>query len=963
MKNRTSLILFIYFIIFLLNGNSFSQSFEYISPKENSKYVSLSTNLILRSGEFIDHSSLSQNEFVVEGSKSGYHSGVVKLSDDNKTILFFPDLKFTADEIVTVTIKPGIKTVSGKNFSQKIFQFQTTTLLTPINSENLIYSTDEQEGGQNNYITHNQQFTQSAATDTLPARFPVLTVDTTNNPYNGKIFIANKPSVFNAPYDSYLIIADNDGSIIKYKKFGTPESNFKILPDGRLATSENGRHIVLDTTLTPVDTFKCGNGYNADSHDFLLLPNGHSVLFASDPQPMDMSQIVPGGRPDATVVGAVIQELDASKNVVFQWRSFDYIDVTATYYDLTQKNIPYIHGNALEIDKEGNILFSMRYTSSIVKVNRKTGDVDWVLGGKQNQFNFINEHAANSPTYFSNQHNVSVLPDGNILLFDNGDQHPTLYSRGVEYQLNEQDSTATMVWEYDHSKTIYTSSGGSVQRLPNGNTILGWSRPGNQNYHPVFTEVHDTTVVLEMSFPSGQFSYRAYKFPWSDQAIATSYTIFDPQEGNTYPNPLSTTDTIGIYTTFTTLNADGYSEVGVYRNNYSPENPTFSNDVPIIASHYFSIVNNQGVNSYSGEIKIQLQYFPNVTDPVKTIVYVRRDSSGQFTPLPTSYDSSYMFQTKNLGKVLIVQVDSTFGDFIFGIPLNIDTAYVPVPFSPTNGGFVNGTSPIDFRWGTRGTVQSYHFQVATDSAFTNLVTDKTNLTETIYKESTINNDTLYYWRVNNTNSSGTSSWSEIFNFKTTSPYIKIINPNGGETVIKDSTYIVRWEDNISDKVNIILMRSDTLFTSIGKSIVSATNAYLWNVPDSLQADSTYKIKITSIDDSTLSSTSTNSFIIKAKTTTGVKNENIIAKEYKLYNNYPNPFNPSTTIKFDIKESGLVSLKIYDILGREVRTLLDEEKPAGSYKINFDAANLPSGIYLYRIQSGNFNSVKKMILLR
>jgi len=119
MKNRTSLILFIYFIIFLLNGNSFSQSFEYISPKENSKYVSLSTNLILRSGEFIDHSSLSQNEFVVEGSKSGYHSGVVKLSDDNKTILFFPDLKFTADEIVTVTIKPGIKIFRKKYFSFK----------------------------------------------------------------------------------------------------------------------------------------------------------------------------------------------------------------------------------------------------------------------------------------------------------------------------------------------------------------------------------------------------------------------------------------------------------------------------------------------------------------------------------------------------------------------------------------------------------------------------------------------------------------------------------------------------------------------------------------------------------------------------------------------------------------------------------------------------------------------------
>ena len=88
-----------------------------------------------------------------------------------------------------------------------------------------------------------------------------------------------------------------------------------------------------------------------------------------------MSKIVEGGRPDAIVVGAVIQELDASKNVVFQWRTLDYIDVTASYFDLTQKNIPYGHANAIDVDKDGNILFSLRYLSAVVKINRETGDI------------------------------------------------------------------------------------------------------------------------------------------------------------------------------------------------------------------------------------------------------------------------------------------------------------------------------------------------------------------------------------------------------------------------------------------------------------------------------------------------------------------------------------------------------------------------------------------------------------
>jgi uncharacterized delta-60 repeat protein len=86
-------------------------------------------------------------------------------------------------------------------------------------------------------------------------------------------------------------------------------------------------------------------------------------------------------------------------------------------------------------------------------------------------------------------------------------------------------------------------------------------------------------------------------------------------------------------------------------------------------------------------------------------------------------------------------------------------------------------------------------------------------------------------------------------------------------------------------------------------------------------------------------------------------------EYSLYQNHPNPFNPTTVIQYSIPNGAYTSLKVYDVLGREVATLVDEFKAADRYEVLFDASNLPSGLYLYRIQSGKFVSVKKMILAK
>jgi hypothetical protein len=86
-------------------------------------------------------------------------------------------------------------------------------------------------------------------------------------------------------------------------------------------------------------------------------------------------------------------------------------------------------------------------------------------------------------------------------------------------------------------------------------------------------------------------------------------------------------------------------------------------------------------------------------------------------------------------------------------------------------------------------------------------------------------------------------------------------------------------------------------------------------------------------------------------------------EFILEQNYPNPFNPSTTISFSVPEIEFVTLKVYDVLGNEIATLINEEKSAGSYEILFDATDLSSGIYFYRLQAGSFVETKKMVLMK
>jgi hypothetical protein len=96
---------------------------------------------------------------------------------------------------------------------------------------------------------------------------------------------------------------------------------------------------------------------------------------------------------------------------------------------------------------------------------------------------------------------------------------------------------------------------------------------------------------------------------------------------------------------------------------------------------------------------------------------------------------------------------------------------------------------------------------------------------------------------------------------------------------------------------------------------------------------------------------------------GIEDENTTPVEYRLNQNYPNPFNPTTDISFSLAKSSFVILEVYNSLGQKVAVLINNKMNPGSYKVKFNASNLSSGIYYYKIQAGDFQSVKKMLLLQ
>jgi len=500
-------------------------NWQFISPQPNSEYHHPETNIILRASAPLSQPDLLSLVWEVSGSLSGNHSGSVRLADDGLTILFKPSSPFYLGERVSCIVKPG----EGSRLPKLSFTFSIINKRIDFDPTQYFQQEMIKEGYAANTDLKTFENSTPLNNDSLPSDFPSLTSVVPAQPSSDYLYLSNI-TFGGTTAAAYLMIVDNGGHPIFQRRMGTYCYDFTKQQNGLYTYYQTAinHYRALDDQFRIVDSFKCGNGYTTDLHELRLLPNGHVLLMSYDPVRMDFSNIVDSGRKNAIVIGLVIQEIDQNKDVVFQWRSWDHfafpglLDARA----LRDSVIDYVHGNAIDATLDGNIVISSRHLSEITKISRTTGEILWRWGGAKNQFTFVNDSLR-----FTFQHCIRQLPNGNFLMFDNGNYHPTPRSRAVEYKLDESAKTATLVWQYQDTALIYGWAMGSVQRLKNGNTIIGWGAT-----NPTVTEVTSTgEKVLELTLPKNSFSYRVTKADWAPSKV--SFSTRDKDDIQLYPNP------------------------------------------------------------------------------------------------------------------------------------------------------------------------------------------------------------------------------------------------------------------------------------------------------------------------------------------------------------------------------------------------------------------------------------------
>jgi len=577
--------------------------YAYVSPAPGSHHVSPLNNVAIRDGRALDPASVAPGIVTVVGTASGPHDGDLRLARDGRTLVFLPAAPFAAGETVDVTLASGLRTADGSALPPAAFTFEVASA-TP--RELAARFPAETEGGEMG-ATPTQPSSDAGVAATcadLPTGFPPFTIRAWNDPDPGYLVL----SPTGASRTGSITVIDNTGQPLFYQRFGSTVFNFEVQPNGLLTYFESApptgdpKFFALDHTFTLVDSFATGNGYETDTHELLLLPDGHFIVMAYDPQPVRMDLVVPGGNPDAVVTGLIVQELDADRNVVFQWRSWDHYDITdITLGSLTAASVDYAHGNAIELPPDGTLLLSQRNMGELTKIDRVTGDVLWRMGphAKKNQFTFVND-----PRGFTAQHDARWLPNGHLTVFDNGNGLNPAYSRFVEYAVDEASRTATEVREYVHAPAIVASTQGAARREPTGRTLIGW---GGATSNAKLTEINpDGSVSLELGTTPTVQSYRVHRTSWRGDVLVTDPT-FDCGAANpgatverslTVRNGTSAPVTIGC---------------------------AVSTDPQFVVTTPFPLTLTPG-----GEAAISIAFTPSATGPRTGKIYLRAPNATQF---------------------------------------------------------------------------------------------------------------------------------------------------------------------------------------------------------------------------------------------------------------------------------------------------------------------------------------------
>ncbi len=617
MKNQIKTV----FILFLwsalaMAGQPSSEKIQYLFPKDKSDWVVKESPIIVRFEKIRPDQISNLETFIhIRGDQSGTVLGKTVVSDDEKTLIFKPDQPYQLGEKITVNLTPHLLGQSepflDSTITFTIAPMESNVSLKKRQSDSIVLS--NQSSGKK--YTPNADGVVVLNGVSVPSDFPYIDITVNDNPDSDYIFTNYEGEKY------YNLILDNNGNPVFYWIVPDSRRDFKVQETGVITMTVRsgfggGGYIAVDNTFTVVDTFFVPPGYTIDEHELLVLPNGHYLVTAMTERQVDMRQYVSGGNPNATVIDYHLIEMDSNDNSYFIWRSddpgnYEITDTDERSVNLRGQTIDYLHTNSIAVDLDGNYLITPKIMNEVTKINKTTGDIMWRLGGKKNQFDYIDLDG-----FVYMQHCIRVLPNGNYLIFDNGNYHtPQPYSRALEFKVDTVNMTATKVWEFRNTTNdYYAPYKGNIQQLPNGNRLINW---GLEDL-PKLTEVRlDKSKAFEMNFVQPIQCYRVWKCPWNGMVlfpflVAESYT-----------------DRIALL-----FNKFGDPDVKVYRGYGGPDpNPTTilrttsdpyavldENDITESNTYYFRVTavdSDDNESAFSNEEMVNTTFIPVNTNMIK----------------------------------------------------------------------------------------------------------------------------------------------------------------------------------------------------------------------------------------------------------------------------------------------------------------------------------------------------------
>ena len=335
----------------------------------------------------------------------------------------------------------------------------------------------------------------------------------------GYVFVSPKKEPGGrAPSQDAPLILDGSGEPVWFHPLSDPQADafdFKVQVyrgemvltwwAGHHSGYGQGEYVIADSTYNEIIRVRAGNGHDGDHHEFVITPDDTALLTVYGEVAMDLSPV--GGPVDGRVLDGIVQEVDIETGeVLFEWHSLDHVGLDESYYrpspDLDWA-FDYFHINSVDPNPEGYLTVSARRTSAVYKVDRKTGEVAWRLGGKNSDF----EMGPGTRIYW--QHDARRHPDNTITIFNNARVTRVEQSRGIVVEVDEDSMEATLVGEYVRPAKMLSDTQGNVQVLPGGHVFVGW---GSEPYFSEFSP--DGELLFDASFPPEVESYRAFRFPW-----------------------------------------------------------------------------------------------------------------------------------------------------------------------------------------------------------------------------------------------------------------------------------------------------------------------------------------------------------------------------------------------------------------------------------------------------------------